>query len=205
MRCRVALELRSAPLRHSCNLRAAQLSPLGCKQNVTVQKALDKHIQNIGNPCMDEILEQLLLEEKQLQFTNFNEDTAWKIGCWLVDYANRNNLPITIDIQRGTHQHFHASRPGTSADNDEWVKRKVRLVNRVGHSSFYIGQLLKREGKSIEEMFLLSESEFAPHGGCFPIIIKGTGAIGTITVSGLPQEEDHKVVVQAIKHHLEDI
>ena len=151
---------------------------------------------------MEKILEQLLLEEQQLQFTQFNEDTAWQIGCWLVDYAIENKLPITIDIQRGQQQLFHASRPGTSADNDEWVKRKVRLVNRFGHSSFYLGQLLKSEGKSIEEMFLLSESEYAPHGGCFPIIIKGTGVVGTITVSGLPQEDDHKVVVTALKHVL---
>lgn len=154
---------------------------------------------------MDDILERLLLEEQQLQFTAFNEDTAWVIGCWLVDQATQKKLPITIDIRRGEHQLFHASRPGTSADNDEWVKRKVRLVNRFGHSSFYLGQLLKKEGKSIEEMFLVPENEYAPHGGCFPIIIKGTGVVGTITVSGLPQEDDHKVVVQAIKHYLMEI
>jgi uncharacterized protein (UPF0303 family) len=152
---------------------------------------------------MDEILDKLLNEEKQLQFTNFNEDTAWEIGCWLVDYAVQNELPITIDIRRGAQQLFHASRPGTSVDNDEWVERKVRLVNRFGHSSFYIGQLLKHEGKSIEEMFLIPENEYAPHGGCFPIIIRGTGAVGTITVSGLAQEDDHSVVVRAITHHLE--
>ena len=153
---------------------------------------------------MDEILERLLLEEQQLKFASFNEDTAWQIGCWLVEHATKNNLPITIDIRRGEHQLFHASRPGTSADNDEWVKRKVRLVNRFGHSSYYVGQLLKSQGKSIEEMFLLSESEYAPHGGCFPIIIKGTGVVGTITVSGLLQEDDHKVVVQALKAYLEE-
>jgi uncharacterized protein (UPF0303 family) len=67
-----------------------------------------------------------------------------------------------------------------------------------------LGQLLKSQGKSIEEMFLLPESEYAPHGGCFPIIIKGTGVVGTITVSGLPQEDDHKVVVQALKQYLEE-
>jgi len=154
---------------------------------------------------MNDILESLLLDEQQLQFTAFNEDTAWVIGCWLVDHATQKKLPITIDIRRGEHQLFHASRPGTSADNDEWVNRKVRLVNRFGHSSFYLGQLLKKEGKSIEEMFLVPESDYAPHGGCFPIIIKGTGVVGTITVSGLPQEEDHEVVVQAIKHYLTEI
>ena len=110
---------------------------------------------------------------------------------------------MTIDIMRGEHQLFHASLRGTSADNDEWVKRKVRLVYRFGHSSFYIGQLLKSKGKSIEEMFLIPESQYAPHGGCFPIIIKDTGVIGAITISGLAQEDDHKLVVQVIRDYLE--
>ena len=148
-------------------------------------------------------LERLLLEEQQLQFSAFNEETAWQVGCWLVENAIKNELPITIDIRRGEQQLFHASRPGTSADNDEWVKRKVRLVNRFGHSSYYLGQTLKCEGRTIEEKYLLPEGDYAPHGGCFPIIIKGTGMVGTITVSGLVQEEDHKVVVQAIRHFLE--
>ena len=151
---------------------------------------------------MDDILKQLLQEEDEFQFINFNESTAWQIGAQMVDRAIRENLPITIDITRGQHQLFHASMPGTAADNDEWVKRKVRLVNRFGHSSFYIGQLLKHKGKTIEQSYLISESEYAAHGGCFPIIVKGTGMVGTITVSGLPQEEDHKLVVESIRAFL---
>jgi uncharacterized protein (UPF0303 family) len=151
---------------------------------------------------MDDILKQLLQEEQELQFTSFNEHTAWKIGSQLVERAANAELSVTIDITRGNHQLFHASLPGTSADNDEWVKRKVRLVYRFGHSSFYMGQLLKSKGKRIEEAYLVSESEYAAHGGCFPVIVKGTGIIGTITVSGLPQEEDHKLVVQTIRDFL---
>jgi uncharacterized protein (UPF0303 family) len=151
---------------------------------------------------MDNILKELLQEEQELQFTKFNEDTAWIIGSSLVEKCTREGLPVTIDIMRGEHQIFHASLHGTSADNDEWVKRKVRLVNRFGHSSFYMGQLLKSKGKNIEEIFLIPESQYAPHGGCFPIIVKGTGMVGTITVSGLPQEEDHKLVVRAIRDYL---
>ena len=95
---------------------------------------------------MDEILKQLLQEEQELQFKSFNEEMAWQIGCQLVERAMNENLPVTIDITRGSHQLFHASLRGTSADNDEWVKRKVRLVYRFGHSSFYIGQMLKSKG-----------------------------------------------------------
>lgn len=151
---------------------------------------------------MDDILIELLQEEQELQFTKFNEITAWKIGSQLVERSASNNLPVTIDITRGDHQLFHASLRGTSPDNDEWVKRKVRLVYRFGHSSFYMGQLLKSKGKSIKEAYLLSESDYAPHGGCFPIILKDSVMIGTIAVSGLSQEEDHKLVVQTIREHL---
>jgi uncharacterized protein (UPF0303 family) len=153
---------------------------------------------------MDELLKQLLQEEEELQFTRFNEDTAWEIGNALIQHAIRERLPVTVDITRGEHQIFHAGRPGTSADNDEWVKRKIRLVNRFGHSSFYIGQLLKSKGKSLEDACLISEGTFAPHGGCFPIIVKGTGMIGTITVSGLPQEDDHRLVVITLREYLKD-
>ena len=151
---------------------------------------------------MDDILKQLLQEEQELQFTFFNEITTWQLGAQMVEHAMRENLPVTIDITRGQHQLFHASMPGTAADNDEWVKRKVRLVNRFGHSSFYMGQMLKSKGKRIEESYLIPESEYAAHGGCFPIIVKGTGMVGTITVSGLPQEEDHKFVVESIRAFL---
>src|SRR5215203_7368910 len=151
---------------------------------------------------MDDILRELLQEEQDLQFTKFNETTAWQIGSELVERSARDNLPVTIDITRGNHQLFHASLRGTSSDNDEWVKRKVRLVYRFGHSSFYMGQILKSKGKRIEEAYLISENDYAPHGGCFPVIVKDTGMVGTITVSGLPQEEDHRLVVQAIRNYL---
>lgn len=151
---------------------------------------------------MDDILEELLAQEEELQFLHFNEDTAWELGSMLVDIARDEQLPVTIDITRGSHQLFHASRPGTSGDNDEWVKRKARLVYRMGHSSFYLGQLLKSKGTCIMDKYLIPEHEYAPHGGCFPVIVKGTGMVGTVTVSGLAQEDDHALVVRAIREYL---
>ena len=151
---------------------------------------------------MENLLERLLQEEQELQFESFNESTAWQVGCQLVERAQKEGLPVTIDVTRGSHQLFHASLSGTSVDNDEWIKRKVRLVYRFGHSSFYVGQLLKSKGKDLEEAYLIPESDYAPHGGCFPVLVRNSGMVGTITVSGLPQEEDHRLVVQAIREYL---
>ena len=151
---------------------------------------------------MAELLDQLLQEERELQFASFNETTAWQLGSQFVERAQREGLPIAIDIMRGSHQLFHASLSGSSPDNDEWVKRKARAVIRFGHSSFYLGELLKSRGQTMEQAYLVPESEFAAHGGSFPVIVKGTGVVGTITVSGLPSQDDHKLVVEAIRSYL---
>ena len=53
-----------------------------------------------------------------------------------------------------------------------------------------------------EEAYLISESLYAAHSGYFPLIIKGTGVMGTLTVSSLAQEDDHQVVIQGIREYL---
>jgi uncharacterized protein (UPF0303 family) len=44
----------------------------------------------------------------------------------------------------------------------------------------------------------LPPRDYACHGGSFPLKIIGIGCIGVVTVSGLPQREDHIMVVQAL-------
>lgn len=39
-------------------------------------------------------------------------------------------------------------------------------------------------------------------GGGFPITLVGTGVIGAVACSGLPHEEDHKLLIDAISEVL---
>ena len=148
------------------------------------------------------LLNELKQQEARLQFPAFSNEDAVTIGLSLYEIAKERNLPITIDIMRNGQQLFHLSMPGTSADNDQWVIRKCRLANRFQASSFRIGTELRAEGLTLEERYELSHYEYAAHGGCFPVIIKNTGMVGTITVSGLAQEDDHALVVEAIEKFL---
>ena len=153
---------------------------------------------------MKELLKELEQQEKELQFDTFSNEDAVAIGMSIYERAKKENLPLTVDITRNGQQLFHLALPGTSADNDQWIIRKCRLANRMQMSSFHIGTMLKDMGSTLEEQFYLSYMDYAAHGGCFPIYIKNTGMIGTITVSGLPQEKDHQVVVDAIRAYLQD-
>lgn len=46
-------------------------------------------------------------------------------------------------------------------------------------------------------------ADFVIAGGGFPLRVNGAGIIGSITVSGLPQREDHNVIVAALCDHLQ--
>ena len=144
--------------------------------------------------------EELLDQERELQFDAFDPDIAWALGQELVRVARERGLAVTVDITHGEQQLFHAALPGTAADNDAWIARKNRVVRRFGHSSFYMG---RAHGDAFAETFLLDEHEFAAHGGAFPVIVRGTGVVGTVTVSGLPQEDDHRLVVEVLRTFLD--
>ena len=150
----------------------------------------------------ENLMKELISQENELQFTSFSNKDAVKIGMFLYKRAIDEEKAITIDITRNGQQLFHISLPGTSADNDSWILRKNKIVNRFQMSSYRMGTILKASNTTLEEKFNLSSIEYAPHGGSFPIIIKNTGVIGTITVSGLTQAEDHEMVIDAIKNFL---
>ena len=148
------------------------------------------------------LIAEIEAQETRLVFTRFNHADAWELGCLLVELATERSLPVTIDITRGEQQLFHAALEGTAADNDQWVARKVRTVRRFGNSSFLVGLRHRATGTPFEDRPWNDTSVYAAHGGSFPIIIRDSGPIGTVTVSGLAQLDDHNLVVEAIERFL---
>ena len=141
-------------------------------------------------------------QERRLTFPRFDNDDAWRLGTLLVELARARSAPVTIDITRNGQQLFHCALPGTTADNDAWIQRKVRTVNRYGHASYLVGLRFTAKGTTFEESSRLDPDTYAAHGGSFPIILTGTGPVGTVTVSGLPQGDDHELVVAALEAYL---
>lgn len=138
-------------------------------------------------------------EERELVLPAFTHDDAWRLGCLLVELAEERDLPVTIDIRKGTQQVFHAARPGTTPDNDSWVQRKVATVYRFGASSYLVGRRHARDGRDFNEAGGLPFQEYVAHGGAFPIRVDGVGIVGVVTVSGLPQADDHALAVEALR------
>ena len=145
---------------------------------------------------------ELAAQEEELQFTSFTNDDAWELGTALVEFARKQGSPVAIDISRNHHTLFHVALPGATPDNDVWIARKTRVVNRFGHSSLYMRQSSVERGTTFEEQFGLDPLEYAAHGGAFPVIVRSVGPVGVVVVSGLPQLEDHRLVVAALRAQL---
>jgi uncharacterized protein (UPF0303 family) len=147
---------------------------------------------------MDELIAELEAQEQRLVLDRFDNDDAWALGCLLVEAARERGLAITVDVRRGGQQLFHAALPGTTPDNDRWIERKVRVVERLHASSYLVGRRLAARGKTFDAAYGVDEADYATHGGAFPVRVRNVGVVGVVTVSGLPQADDHALVVEVL-------
>ena len=141
-------------------------------------------------------------QEEVLRFSKFDEADAWSLGQAMHAAATSRKQTFVIDIQIAGRTLFYSALPGTAPDHQEWVKRKTNAVMRWHKSSYRLGRELAQSGKSLDESQGVSPIAYASHGGSFPIHIIGTGVVGTITVSGMPQRDDHNFVVECVAKHL---
>ena len=146
-----------------------------------------------------ELLETLTRQEQELQFTAFGSDTALALGLKVVELAKQGGKIITVNVTVNGKVLFHHAMQGASSDQADWIRRKNNVVTRFGRCSFYVGTDHKHRGAVFEEVKYLDPKDYAANGGAFPITIKGVGMIGTATVSGLRQAEDHALLVEALR------
>jgi uncharacterized protein (UPF0303 family) len=145
-------------------------------------------------PDIDVIIDQ----ESTLVFPSFDEFTAWAVGSKIREIAALRGQGVFIDIRLWDRVLFTHAMAGTSSDNEDWVRRKVNVVKRFQCASYRKGLELKRDGKVLDAVVGCNPMDYAPHGGGFPIRLINGPIIGCITVSNLPQREDHKLAVEAI-------
>lgn len=151
---------------------------------------------------MTDLYETLLREEREIVATDFTLQDAWELGSRMRQEAAASGLPIVIGIVLGRQRVFHAALPGSSADNDDWLERKMRVSLRYGRASLAVGESFRVAGKDFDTASRLDPGRFAAHGGVVPIRLAGGVVLGAVGASGLPQREDHAFVIRHLRDQL---
>jgi uncharacterized protein (UPF0303 family) len=152
------------------------------------------------DPAQD--LAILTQQEALLRFTAFTPDTAWQLGARLQDALLATNAGGTAEIELAGQLLFACTTPGAKPNQADWIRRKRNTVRHFARSSYAVGRQLELDQQTLEANHNLPLADYAAHGGGFPIFLAGPECSGTIIVSGLPQREDHNLVVTAIAEHL---
>jgi len=147
-------------------------------------------------------LEILAQQEALLRFTEFTPDTAWALGARLHEALLRHEKGGTVEIELADQLLFACTTPGAKPDQADWIRRKRNTVHHFARSSYAVGRQLELEHQTLEADHNLPLVDYAAHGGGFPLFLAGPECVGTIIVSGLPQREDHNLVVTAIAEYL---
>jgi uncharacterized protein (UPF0303 family) len=147
-------------------------------------------------------LARLREQERILVFKSFDEVQAFALGARLHRLGIERELPVIVDVSLWDRPLFYAALPGSAAGNREWARRKVNSVRHYQKSSY---RMFLEQGAQ-ERIFApdhgLDPRDYAIAGGAFPIRLDGVGAIGAVAVSGLPQRDDHNLVVEALAGYL---
>lgn len=141
-------------------------------------------------------------QEALLQFTAFNANTAWELGSRLRAKLLERGAGGSVEIEVAGHLLFACATPGAPPGQANWIRRKRNTVRHFARSTYAIGRKLEADATTLSEKHGLSEADHVAHGGGFPIFLEGTGMIGSIIFSGLPQRDDHNLVVEALAEHL---
>ncbi|HEY6919126.1 MAG TPA: heme-binding protein [Tabrizicola sp.] len=141
-------------------------------------------------------IKELEAEFAALELEGFDEAAAWRLGVILVELGQ--GLPVVIDIRTADRVLFHAALPGSAPLNDLWARRKSNTALMFQLPSMLVAARNVAKGEPLDKHGL-SGADFADSGGAVPIRVRGVGVVAVATVSGLPQVEDHRLVVKALR------
>jgi uncharacterized protein (UPF0303 family) len=143
-------------------------------------------------------IERIAEQERALVFAGFDEATAFALGCAVRAQAEARGHGVVVDVRLWDRPLFYCALPGTTADNVEWVRRKINMVKRFGKSSYRLALEWRAAGRAIGVQHGLEPMDYVLAGGSFPIRLKSIGIVGAVTVSGVPERDDHGLVVAGL-------
>ena len=146
--------------------------------------------------------EVLLEEEMRLTLPSLRVTDSLEIGEIAKSFGVMRDLPIAVEVRLGDWTTYHASLPGSTAENQWWIDRKARTVMLKQHSTMFERVSAQERGIDWHKENNLLDETHAIHGGGLPLITKNEGFVGMLLISGLPQVEDHLLGVEVLTEFL---
>lgn len=151
---------------------------------------------------MTPTIETVKAEETALHIPTFHYDFAWKLGSLIRQKAAEQQHPVGIEIRHANDVVFATLLPGATIDNFGWTRRKCTVVHRFHRSSLRVRLEAEAKGYDFNAKFGLPVTDYVASGGGFPLILREGTLVGSVAVSGLPDVQDHALIVESLRELL---
>ncbi len=135
---------------------------------------------------------------RRIELDHFNNTIGLDIGLAIINLAKARHQNIAVKVERLSHTIFLYIDDHLPADKHNWLRRKANTVKNFEESSLSVKNDLIQGNMTLDKTFALNPDEYLAKGGFIPIFVKNAGMVAVVSVSGLHDEEDHQLIIDAL-------
>ena len=135
----------------------------------------------------------------KIELEKFDNRVGLEMGLAIISLAKEKNQNIAVQVERLNHIIFLFVDDNLPADKHNWLRRKANVTKHFEESSLSVKNDLENGNMTLTETFALDGKKYLAKGGSIPIFVKNAGMVAVVSVSGLHDEEDHKIIIDALK------
>lgn len=142
---------------------------------------------------------------KYIELKKFTNDIAFELGLKIIEIAGRSQQSIGVEIRRLNQTIFLYMGEGLSKDKNRWLERKAKAASHFMMSTKDLDEKLSGDSMLIETKYGLDRNEMTCVPGAIPVVVDSVGMCGVISVTGLKPEEDHQLIVDAVREYVKEV
>ncbi|MBP7197059.1 MAG: heme-binding protein [Anaerolineaceae bacterium] len=146
------------------------------------------------------MLKEIEALETSLALDAVTPEILLELGTSIARKALDENLPIGVEIRLGELCAFCFAARDVSPNTQNWINRKLNTCDFFGHSTLWVYEKTGGDASLLDTKYRLDLHLATNAPGGIPLILKGFGKVGAIAVSGLAAQDDHDLIVDALRN-----
>lgn len=143
-----------------------------------------------------------LEHERVIDLPSLTNDEAVDLGLTTIEVIRERDLPLAVEIVVRGSVVFRATLKSTGPDNDVWLRGKAAVALHFAEPSLLVKLRHLESGVPFHARDDVDHDEMRAFGGSIPLRVLGN-VVGTLTVSGEPDEIDHLIAEQSLRRYVE--
>ncbi|WP_145407586.1 heme-binding protein [Paenibacillus xylanexedens] len=150
---------------------------------------------------------QLLMykeQEAKYQFDQLTQQDICQLGEYLKEISMKQEKPVAVEAALGNFVVFRFYPEGRGIFEETWIAGKRNTVMAFGISSKHA--MLKMMDKGLKAGHSFSDLDpgaFVLSGGGFPLKLQNGLLVGSLCVSGLHDDVDHNLLIEALDRYFQ--